>query len=278
VPDRPPLVALFVAAHPDDDVMGAAGLIALRRDDPGLRFVLVHATDGAAGEIAAGSGATRETLGAVRREEDRRGWAVVGRMPDRHEWLGLPDGSVQDHSTTLTERLTAILAEERPDVVWTCGPDGTSGHPDHIAVSLATTAAFHAVRATGGPGLRRLLNSAIPQSVFEQLNARRVAAGQPAWDPTRVYHLRGLPDELFDYLVDQRAVVRRIRDAFFEHRSQWAPPWSESSDAEWRSNAGMQHLIQVWPPRERGLPRLRDPFEGLDVGAGAAAAGVEADG
>jgi LmbE family N-acetylglucosaminyl deacetylase len=264
---RPALVFLFAGAHPDDDVMGAAGLIALHRDDPGLRFVLVHATDGEAGEIAAGSGATRETLGAVRREEDRRGWAVVGRVPDRHEWLGLPDGDLGAHASALTERMAAILAEERPDVVLTCGPDGISGHPDHIAVSLATTAAFHAARATPGPGLRRLLHHSMPQSVFERLNARRVAAGRPAWDPTRVYHLRGVPDELFDYSVDHSAVVGVIRDAFREHRSQWAPPWSENSEAEWNSAAGMQHLMQVWPPRPRGLPRLSDPFEGLDGGS-----------
>ena len=259
-------MVLFAAAHPDDDVMGAAGLIALHRDDPSLRFVLVHATDGEAGEIAPGSGATPETLGAIRREEDRRGWKVVGRMPDRHEWLGLPDGGLERHLETLIERFTLNMAEERPDVVLTCGPDGISGHPDHIAVSTATTAAFHAVRATAGPGLRRLLYSAMPQSVFERLNARRVAAGLRAWDPTRVYDVRGVPDELFAYSFDQSCVVSVIRDAFREHRSQWAPPWSENSEREWNSAAGMQHLVQAWPPRERGLPRLSDPFDGLRGG------------
>ena len=70
-----------MAAHPDDDVMGAAGYVALNRDDPGLRFVLIHATDGDAGEIAPGIRATRETLGSVRRREDESGWRSVGRMP-----------------------------------------------------------------------------------------------------------------------------------------------------------------------------------------------------
>lgn len=261
---RPACVFLFVAAHPDDDVMGAAGIIARQRDNPDLRFVLVHATDGEAGEIAPGSGATRETLGAVRRDEDRRGWEVVGRGPDRHEWLGFPDGGVEDHLGHLTEHLTRIIAEERPDVVLTCGPDGTSGHPDHIAVSNATTSAFHAVRSVPGPGLHRLLHSAVPQSALDRINARRVEAGLRPWDPTRVYDLRGVPDEVFDYSIDQLGVVDVIRAAFMEHRTQWAPPWSENSDAEWRSAAGMQHLMQAWPPRERGLPKLTDLFEGLD--------------
>ena len=94
--ERAARVIAFVAAHPDDDVMGAAGYVALNRDDPGLRFVLIHATDGDAGEIAPGIQATRETLGSVRRREDESGWRSVGRMPDRHEWFGLPDGGLGD--------------------------------------------------------------------------------------------------------------------------------------------------------------------------------------
>jgi hypothetical protein len=61
MPGRRARVLAFVAAHPDDDVMGAAGIVALRRDDPDLRFVLIHATDGEAGEIAPGSNITRRT-------------------------------------------------------------------------------------------------------------------------------------------------------------------------------------------------------------------------
>ena len=66
-------VVLFSVAHPDDDVMGAAGLIALHREDRDLRFVLLHATDGEAGEIAPDAGVDREQLGAVRRREDEAG-------------------------------------------------------------------------------------------------------------------------------------------------------------------------------------------------------------
>jgi LmbE family N-acetylglucosaminyl deacetylase len=31
-------------AHPDDDAYGAGGSVALHADEPGFRFVLVHAT------------------------------------------------------------------------------------------------------------------------------------------------------------------------------------------------------------------------------------------
>ena len=264
MPARARRVLLFTAAHPDDDVMGAVGLIALHRHEPGLRFVLVHATDGGQGEIAEGSGATRDTLGAIRREEDRRSWEVVGRPPDRHEWLGLPDGGVEAHRAELEARLLEIMAEERPDVVLTFGPDGVTGHPDHVAVGAATDAAFHTARATAGPGLCRLFHGAFPQSALDRTNVRRVERGLAPWDPTRVYEPRGVPDEHIDCSVDQSSVVGIVRDAFRAHRSQWAPPWSDSSVDDWHSLAGMSHMVQAWPPRNRTAPTLTDPFEGLD--------------
>lgn len=82
---------LAMARAPDDDAY-AAGSVALHAADPQFRFVLVLATNGEAGQIAEGSTATRQTLAAVRRREDRRAWQVLGRLPDRHEWLGYPDG------------------------------------------------------------------------------------------------------------------------------------------------------------------------------------------
>ena len=83
-------------AHPDDDAYGAAGSVALHADEPDFRFVLVHATFGEHGEIRDGFPATRRTLGSIRRAEDEAAWRAIGRVPDRHERLGLPDGGVAD--------------------------------------------------------------------------------------------------------------------------------------------------------------------------------------
>lgn len=43
-----------VVAHPDDDAYGISALVALHADEPGFRFVLLHATDGEAGSMAEG--------------------------------------------------------------------------------------------------------------------------------------------------------------------------------------------------------------------------------
>ncbi|MFA9431747.1 PIG-L deacetylase family protein [Egicoccus sp. AB-alg2] len=260
----PGRVLAFVAAHPDDDVMGAVALVAKYQHEPGFRFVLVHATDGDAGEIAPGSGATRETLGAVRREEDRAGWRVVGRMPDRHDWFGFPDGGLADLADgVLADRVAEIFAEERPDVVVSAGPDGISGHPDHVAVGRATTEAFLRFASDGGHGFRRLLHAAVPQTALDRLNERLVAAGRRPHDPTRIYDLRGVPDDQIACTVDQREQVRLVEAAFREHRTQWAPPWTENTAADWRWAAGAGHFLQAWPAWTRGTPRSTHLFEGL---------------
>jgi len=253
-----------VVAHPDDDAYGVTGIVALHAADPRFRFVLVHATDGEAGSIAPGTGATRATLGAVRREEDRRAWEVLGRTPDRHEWFGYPDGGLSDvPHEVLTDRIVAVLSEERPDVVVTFGPDGITGHPDHVAVGRATDAAFLRLAGDGGPGLRRLVHGAIRQSVIDRWNTARVAAGLPAWDPNRIFHLRGVPDLDIGIVIDTTVVAPRIRAAMREHRTQRADMDPQDvPEAQKLNSVSRETEVLVWPPGAHG-PVLKDVFDGL---------------
>ncbi len=253
-----------VVAHPDDDAYGIAGVVALHRDDPDFRFFLVHATDGEGGAIAEGSGATPETLGAVRREEDRRAWSRIGCEPYRHEWFGYPDGGLADAPyDELVDRIEAILDEERPDVVVTFGPDGITGHPDHVTIGRAATDAFLRLAGGPGPGLRRLTHGAIRQSVIDKWNRRRVAAGEEPFDPTVVYHLRGVPDDRIDIDIDTGAVAGLVRLAMLEHRTQWNdmnnPAEAEDEKAKY---VARETEVIAWPPQRPGR-LLRDVFEGL---------------
>ncbi len=253
---------MMVVAHPDDDAYGLAGTVALHGDDPGFRYVLVHATDGAAGEIPPGFPATRETLGAVRRAEDEAAWRVLGRPPDRHEWLDYDDGAVPDVPfEELVDRIATVMAEERPDVVATFGPDGITGHPDHIRVGAATDAAFDRVAATAGPGLHRLLHGAIPQSVFERWNATRARKGMTPWNPHAVYHLRGVPDRQIGVTVDTSSVAVRIINGLKEHRSQLHVIRNpDASDEQWARSVSREHCVVV----HGGAGRLlSDVFEDL---------------
>jgi LmbE family N-acetylglucosaminyl deacetylase len=247
-----------VVAHPDDDTFSCAGTVALHAKDPAFRFVLVHATRGEAGMISDPALATRETLGAVRQEEDRRSWSVLGRLPDRHEWLDYPDGGVADATfDELVSRIAAVLREERPDVVVTFGPDGVTGHPDHVTVGRAATAGFHAGREEGGSGFHRLIYTAIPQSLIDRWNAERVAEGKDPWDPERIFDPRGVADESIGLAVDTSAVAPRILAALREHRTQADDVASVSED-----DLGREYGVVAWQARVGGT-MLADVFDGL---------------
>jgi LmbE family N-acetylglucosaminyl deacetylase len=200
----------------------------------------------------------------VRREEDRRAWEVLGRTPDRHEWFGYPDGGLSDvPQEELTDRVAEVLSEERPDVVVTFGPDGITGHPDHVAVGRATDSAFLRLAGDGGSGLLRLVHGAIKQSVIDRWNAGRVAAGLSPWDPSAVFHLRGVPDAEIGVEIDTTSVAPRIRAAMREHSTQRADMDSPDvpEDQKLRS-VSRETEVLVWPPGAPGQV-LADVFQGL---------------
>jgi LmbE family N-acetylglucosaminyl deacetylase len=232
--------------------------VALHADDPTFRFVLIHVTSGEAGEIAPGAGATRENLGEVREQESRRSWVALGRVPDRHEWFRVPDHRVEDHPfENLVARIAAVLREERPDVVITFGPDGITGHPDHITVGRAASDAFHAVRAAGGGGFRRLLHNVLARSWIDAWNEQLVASGREPFDPEELYRPRGVPDETIDVLVDCSSAVERKLAALREHATQAGGIDEDPVDL------GREAFLIAWPGRPPGTPVLNGVFDAL---------------
>ena len=259
----------LIVAHPDDDAYGLAGTVALHEYDPGFRFVLVHATDGGAGLIDPAYPPVSEDLGTIRRREMDAAWIAHGRPPDRHEWLDYDDGNVNRVPfAELVDRIGGILAQERPDVVATFGPEGLTAHPDHIAVGAATDAAFTRLYADGGPGLQRLLHGCVRRSTWERWNRGRIWRGLKPWEAGRMYDVNPVPDEEIGIEVDVSSVADRIVAGLLEHRTQrhvispGVPPDAEE-DARWTRMVGVEPLVQAWPPRQPGAPVLGDVFEGL---------------
>jgi len=137
-PPRSAVLATF--AHPDDEVLCAAGTLA-RCAAQGDDVTLVCATRGEYGPIASAELATPETLAEVREAELRASCAALG--VQRVELLGLPDGGVSwaaDEQQTLPE-LVRSIRQLRPRVLITFGPDGLYGHTDHVAIGELTTEA-----------------------------------------------------------------------------------------------------------------------------------------
>jgi len=57
-------------------------------------------------------------------------------------FLRFKDGKLSSYKEELSKRIGEELAKIQPDIVITFGPEGATHHPDHIAVSDATDAAF----------------------------------------------------------------------------------------------------------------------------------------
>jgi LmbE family N-acetylglucosaminyl deacetylase len=125
---------LVLAAHPDDEVLGAGGLVQLlARAGCGLRFG--WATDGEASHPGSTSELLPE-LARLRRAESVAAVTALGLAAAPRSYLGLPDGGLAELEPLLAEQVAALL---RPDDV-VLAPWSSDGHPDHEAVGRAARA------------------------------------------------------------------------------------------------------------------------------------------
>jgi LmbE family N-acetylglucosaminyl deacetylase len=142
-----PLRLLCIVAHPDDESLGLGGILA-KYGAAGIDTYLVTATRGERGWF----GSPDENPGPVAlgqiREQELRGAAGV---------LGIREVTILDHHDgeletvdqgELQRELVEQIRRIRPDVVVTFDHNGVYGHPDHIVVTRATTAAIVAAAAS----------------------------------------------------------------------------------------------------------------------------------
>jgi LmbE family N-acetylglucosaminyl deacetylase len=168
---------LGVFAHPDDETLCAGGTFA-KYASAGAEVRVISLTKGGAGQIRDASAATRATLAAVRERELDAAGKELGLTETR--CLDYPDGGLSDMDGQILVRLASeLLSEIDPDVVITFGPDGFSGHPDHMAVGAAVTDSCYKMRSSTSirlfhchrPRSRMLLRDRLAEWVVE-LTAR----------------------------------------------------------------------------------------------------------
>ena len=160
-------VLLAVFAHPDDESYLSGGTLALltRR---GVCVQLLIATRGEAGSRGDPPLCTAEELPAVRERELRCACSMLGiespRLLDYH------DGRLKESNLEhLTEKILAVICQVRPQVVLTFGPDGLSGHPDHVVIGQCAAEAYRRAE-----DIAALYAVAVPRSVTERLDMQRV--------------------------------------------------------------------------------------------------------
>jgi len=131
---------MCIFAHPDDESMGAGSTLA-RYAAQGVETYLVMATRGEKGWTGAEKDYPGPTaLGQQRQKELLNAAQALGLR--QVYFLDYIDGELnQVDSSEAIKKITRYLRLVRPQVVITFGPDGSYGHPDHIAISQFTTAA-----------------------------------------------------------------------------------------------------------------------------------------
>jgi LmbE family N-acetylglucosaminyl deacetylase len=126
---------LAIFAHPDDESFAADGTLA-KYAHQDVQVVLLCVTRGEAGIpglVAYQAGAKREI--ELRQAADKLGIEVY--------LLVYPDGKLCEiDQRQLVEMIATWIDMVQPQVILTFGPDGVSGHPDHITISHIVTEAY----------------------------------------------------------------------------------------------------------------------------------------
>jgi LmbE family N-acetylglucosaminyl deacetylase len=177
---KQPKTILAVFAHPDDEIFVGPLLAHYARQ--GVRVHLAIVTDGEKGASPRAGIPAGPELARVRAEEARCSCHELG--IEAPSLLGFKDGELGrfnnppwGYLSQVAREIRKLVAQLRPDVVITWGPEGGYGHPDHRLVGDVVTQVVQAA-AEGAPS--RLLYPGFPADRFRH----RPEPGDPPWAAT----------------------------------------------------------------------------------------------
>ncbi|GAC1353526.1 MAG: PIG-L family deacetylase [Herpetosiphon sp.] len=219
---------LIAYAHPDDETFGNAGTI-LRYARAGVDVHYVCGTRGECGSVDPTFLEKESDIGLLRTAELMHAADLLGLASV--QFLGYRDSGMQgapenQHPQALaaanvdkvTGQIVASLRATRPQVVLTFAPYGGYGHPDHIMMHHATTAAFD--------------KAADPACYPEQ-----ITAGLKPWQASKLYYGTfgtGLLYLMIAWLRITRKDPRALgtnRDIDLVAAAKQAPPITTSIDS-----------------------------------------------
>lgn len=232
---------LLLAAHPDDETIGAGAQLPRWRD----RIEIVHATNGSPGNNA--------EYAAARRIEMLRAVGLAGVLARQCRELGFIDQRASFHLAELALRIRAIVEEFQPAVILTHPYEG--GHPDHDACAFAAQwFADPEVEVWEFASYHMGAGGAMASGAFLEGPGLSVALSGPQ---------QQLKREMFDCFQTQKGILERFRldaETFrpapeydFAQPPHPGPLYYEQFDwgvtgARWRDLAG-DALLQLEPER-----------------------------
>jgi LmbE family N-acetylglucosaminyl deacetylase len=218
------LQVLAVFAHPDDETFRCGGTLALLAQR-GVRVQVLTATRGEAGSCGEPPLCTPVQLPVLREQELHCACAVLGIEPPR-----ILDGCDGQLATADPERLAKqildVVDEVRPRVLLTFGPDGLSGHLDHVTIAQCAMEAYRRAE-----GLAALYTVALPRSVAERLE---------------MWGVQPVPDEAIALSVDVSPVWEAKLAAIRCHATQLSSsPMMHASIERQRLFLGTEHFVRA---------------------------------
>ena len=215
---------LAVFAHPDDEAFRCGGTLALLARC-GVRVQVLTATRGQAGSCGNPPLCPPEELPGRREHELECACAALGIQPPH--LLDYRDGHLADaDAEALTAQILATIGETGARVLLSFGPDGLSGHPDHLAIGRCTAEAYHQAESVAA-----LYTVAVPASVAEALDLRQV---------------RPVPDAAIALAVDVSAAWTVKMAAIRCHVTQLAAsPMLQAPVGRQRRFFGTEHFVRA---------------------------------
>jgi N-acetyl-1-D-myo-inositol-2-amino-2-deoxy-alpha-D-glucopyranoside deacetylase len=266
---------LLVNPHPDDESLGAGGLLAAVSDAGGTP-VVVTCTNGEHGFHDHSTIEDPEELIRVRIEEQTAAAKVLGFT---NEWLGYRDSGMAEedsnnhpesfHAADLdeaTERLMTFIEKYEPQVIVTQAPNGMYGHPDHIKAHHVAVNAFKVAERMENPPAK-LYFVTTAHSKIRAIGRLMKQAGMdsPFNDMAEADEIPvGMPDSEVTLALEVGRWGDRKNQAIREHVSQVGhrEMWQDAPEELYTTFMSQEHYILAQSRVDKD-PNERHPFAGI---------------
>jgi len=219
------LKLMCILAHPDDESLGNGGILAKYAAE-GVETYLVTATRGERGWFGDESDYPGlEALGKIREAELLAAARALGiRQVD---FLNYIDGDLdQAPPAEAVASIVGHIRRVQPDVVVTFGPDGSYGHPDHIAICQFTTAAIVQAASPAAPCHQDLPPHSVSKLYYMEASEKFFLAYQSVFGDI-VMHIDGVerrgvawPEWAITTRIDIKGYRQTVWEAILCHESQ----------------------------------------------------------
>jgi N-acetyl-1-D-myo-inositol-2-amino-2-deoxy-alpha-D-glucopyranoside deacetylase len=268
-------VVLLVNPHPDDESLGAGGLLAAVHQAGGTA-VVVTCTNGEHGFHDHSTIDDPDELVNVRIQEQTAAAEVLG---FESVWLGYRDSGMADaesnnhpesfHSADLdeaTERLMAFIEQYEPQVIVTQAANGMYGHPDHIKAHHVGVNAFRVAERMERPP-QKLYFVTTAHSKIRAIGRLMRQAGMesPFNDMAEADEIPvGMPDSEVTLRLEVGPWGNLKSDAIRKHHSQLGhrEMWQDAPEELYTTFMSQEHYILA-ESRVSTRPGERHPFSGI---------------